>query len=101
MDAVIKLSSPPTHEFWEVPVLYDDEHLLALDKPGGLKVSPGPEEPEGPSLIGLLHAGITAGKPWARERGLTYLMNAHRLDSEASGVLLLARSKPMLASLAN
>src|SRR5690349_5442710 len=29
----IKLSSPATREFWEVPVLYEDEDLLALNKP--------------------------------------------------------------------
>jgi 23S rRNA-/tRNA-specific pseudouridylate synthase len=32
---------------------------------------------------------------------LTYLMNAHRLDSETSGVILLAKSKPVLVALAN
>ena len=26
----------------------------------------------------LLHDGIQAAKPWARERNLTYLSNAHR-----------------------
>ena len=27
----IKLSSPATREFWEIPVLFEDEHLLALE----------------------------------------------------------------------
>src|SRR5262245_30296517 len=49
----------------------------------------------------LLHAGIAEGKPWAKMRGLTYLMNAHRLDFETSGVILLAKNKPALVSLAN
>jgi 23S rRNA pseudouridine1911/1915/1917 synthase len=49
----------------------------------------------------LLHAAIADGKPWARERGLNYLSNAHRLDPEASGVLLLAKNKPTLVALAN
>jgi RluA family pseudouridine synthase len=48
----------------------------------------------------LLHEGIRQGKPWAKERGLTYLMNAHRLDFETSGVMLLAKSKPVLVALA-
>ena len=38
--AAIKLSSPATREFWEIPVLFEDEHLLALDKPAGLPTSP-------------------------------------------------------------
>ena len=47
----------------------------------------------------LLHAGIEQGKPWAKERNLSYLMNAHRLDFETSGVILLAKDKPALVEL--
>jgi RluA family pseudouridine synthase len=99
--AAIKLSSPATHEFWEVPVLFEDEHLLALDKPGGLLTSPDRYDPERPNLMKLLHAGIAETKPWARERGLNYLSNAHRLDFETSGVILLAKTKPVLVQLAD
>jgi RluA family pseudouridine synthase len=49
----------------------------------------------------LLHAGIKEQKPWARERHLNYLSNAHRLDLETSGVILLAKSKPVLVALAD
>lgn len=106
MNAVIKLSSPATSEFWEIPVLHEDEHLLALDKPAGLLASPDrydPDrpEPEPPDLMKLLHAGIAAGKPWAVERKLAYLNHAHWLDRETSGVLLLAKSKPALVALAD
>ncbi len=101
MSAVIKLSSPATREFWEIPVLFEDEHLLALDKPAGLPISPDRHDPERPSLMKLLHTAIADGKPWARERKLDYLMNAHRLDPEMSGVILLAKNKPALIALAN
>ena len=101
MSAVIKLSSPATREFWEIPVLFEDEHLLALDKPAGLLTSPDRYDPQRPNLMALLHAAIEAGKPWARERKLAYLSNAHRLDFETSGALLLAKSKPVLVALAN
>ncbi len=101
MSAAIKLSSPATREFWEIPVLFEDEHLLALDKPAGLLTSPDRHDPQRPNLMKLLHAGIAAGKPWARERALTYLTNAHRLDFETSGVILLAKNKPALVALAN
>ena len=97
----IKLSSPETHEFWEIPVLFEDEHLLALDKPARLLTSPDRLEPERPNLMQLLHAGIEAGKPWARERSLTYLNNAHRLDADTSGILLFAKSKSVLVALAD
>ncbi len=101
MSVAIKLSSPETHEFWEIPVLYEDAWLLALSKPSGLLSSPDRYDPNRPNLMKLLHAGIALGKPWARERNLTYLMNAHRLDFETSGVMLLAKTKPALITLAN
>jgi len=98
---VIKLSSPETREFWPVPVVWEDAHLLALDKPARLLTSPDRYDPKRPNLIRLLHEGIAAGKPWAVERGLTYLSNAHRLDFETTGVLLLAKDRPTLVTLAN
>ncbi len=101
MSATIKLSSPATHEFWEIPVLFEDAHLLSLDKPAGLLASPDRNDPTRPSLMTLLHAGIAAGKPWAGERSLSYLMHAHRPDVETSGVFLLAKTKPVLVALAN
>ncbi|MDB6123653.1 MAG: Pseudouridine synthase [Pedosphaera sp.] len=97
----IKLSSPATREFWEVPVLFEDEHLLALDKPSRLLTSPDRYDPNRPNLMKLLHAGIEKGTPWAKNRGLTYLMNAHRLDFETSGIIILAKAKPVLVALAN
>jgi RluA family pseudouridine synthase len=63
--------------------------------------SPDRYDPQRPNLMKLLHNGIAAGKPWARERGLNYLMNAHRLDFETSGVILLAKTKPALVALAD
>ena len=99
--SAIKLSAPATRGYWEIPVLFEDDHLLALDKPAGLLSSPDRYDPQRPNLMKLLHAAIAAGKPWARERQLTYLMNAHRLDFETSGVMLLAKNKPALVALAN
>src|SRR5580704_6459576 len=101
LNPVIKLSAPATQEFWEIPVLFEDESLLALDKPSGLLTSPDRYDPLRPNLMKLLHAGIAEQKRWARERNLNYLSNAHRLDFETSGVILLAKSKPVLIALAD
>jgi RluA family pseudouridine synthase len=97
----IKLSSPATREFWEIPILFEDEHLLAVEKPSGLLTSPDRYDRDRPNLMKLLHAGIADGKPWAREHGRDYLSNAHRLDFETSGIILLAKSKPVLVKLAD
>ena len=91
--ASIKLSAPETREFWEIAILWEDEHLLALDKPSRLLTSPDRSDPHRPNLMQLLHRDITRGAPWARGRGLGYLANAHRLDFDSSGVILLAKEK--------
>lgn len=97
----IKVSSLATHEFWEIPVLFEDESLLIVAKPANLAVSPDRLAPERPSLMKLLHAAVAEGRPWTRQRGLAYVAPAHRLDAEASGLLVLARSKPVLIKLVN
>jgi 23S rRNA pseudouridine1911/1915/1917 synthase len=99
--APIKLSSPATKEFWEIEVVYEDEHLLAVNKPARLLTSPDRYDPDRPNLMRLLHSGVTSAKPWARDRNLNYLANAHRLDFETTGILLLAKSKPVLVQLAD
>jgi 23S rRNA-/tRNA-specific pseudouridylate synthase len=97
----IKLSAPETGQFWEMPVLWEDDFLLALNKPAGLPVSPDPSDPAQPSLMKLLHGGIERGAAWAKNRGLKWLMNAHRLDAATTGVILLAKNKAALVALAN
>lgn len=99
--SVIRLSSPATQESWELPVVYEDEQLLALDKPSRLLVSPDLNDPQRPDLMRLLHDGITQGAIWAKQHNLVYIANAHRLDFETSGVLLLAKSKPALVAVTN
>ena len=79
-----------TQEFWEIPVLYEDEHLLALNKPACLLTSPDRYDPERPNLMRLLHTHIARGIPWAKDLGLSYLANAHRLNNELEAAQLVA-----------
>ncbi len=62
-----------------IPVLLEDEHLLAVDKPAGRIVIPGRGGGE-PSLRREIESA--RGKLWV----------VHRLDRGTSGVLLLART---------
>ena len=70
-------------------VLYEDEHLLAVDKPAGIVVHPTWGHREGTLLNGLLWRAASGssrdGSQW-RPRLL------HRLDRGTSGVLLVAKS---------
>ncbi|MGC8886533.1 MAG: RluA family pseudouridine synthase [Verrucomicrobiia bacterium] len=96
---IIKLSAPEYNKFWEIQVLYEDEFLMAINKPAGLLTSPNRYDPKRPNLMKLLHAGIEQKKDWASQRGLEYLMNPHRLDIETTGILLLAKDKQTLTAL--
>ncbi|MGC8742902.1 MAG: RluA family pseudouridine synthase [Verrucomicrobiia bacterium] len=98
-NAIIKLSAPEYNKFWEIQVLYEDEYLMAINKPAGLLTSPDRYDPKRPNLMKLLHAGIEQQKDWAAGRGLKYLMNPHRLDIETTGILLLAKNKEILTAL--
>lgn len=70
------------------PVLYEDEHIVAVDKPAGLAAHGG----SGVSF-GLIER-VRAARPQQ-----PFLELVHRLDRETSGVLLLAKSRRALAGL--
>ena len=84
----------------EVEILALDIDLLVLNKPAGLLMAPDRWDKTRENLMGLLHAGIQLRRPWALAHGFDYLANVHRLDAGTSGVVLLARNKPTLVSLA-
>jgi len=96
---IIKLSAPEYNEFWEIEILYEDDYLMAINKPAGLLTAPDRYDPKRPNLMRLLQEGIKQGKPWAVQRKLTYLMNPHRLDFETTGIILLAKTKDVLVSM--
>ncbi len=81
----------------EIPlsVLYEDEHLLAIDKPAGLVVHPSPGHDSGTLVNAILHhARDLAGIGGEVRPGIV-----HRLDRDTSGVLLVAKTDLAHASL--
>lgn len=101
MAETIKLSAPAMRGFWEIPVCFEDDSLLALDKPAGLPCAPDPAAGGLPSLTSMLHAGIAAHKTWAQQHRLSFLGLVRRLDTDASGIVLFAKSREVQASLAD
>lgn len=71
-----------------LPVLYEDAHLLAVDKPPGLAVHGGSG-----LAFGVIER-LRAARPAER-----HLELAHRLDRDTSGVLLLAKKRSALRGL--
>ena len=70
------------------PVLYEDEAVIAFDKPSGLLTAPDRWDKSLPCLMGLV-----------RERLSQEFANAHRLDRDASGVVLCAKNAEALRAL--
>ena len=72
----------------EFPVLWEDEHLLVIDKPAGVAVHGG----SGVSF-GVIEQ-LRRARPQAK-----FLELVHRLDKETSGVLVLAKKRSALTHL--
>lgn len=82
-------ASPPAAwaaEAIALDVVYEDEHLLVLDKPAGLVVHPGAGNPAGTLLNALLHRAPELG-------ALPRAGIVHRLDKDTSGLLVVARTE--------
>ncbi len=73
------LSSQPVE--LALPIIYEDEYLIAVDKPGGLLSVPG-------RTSDLQDSVLTRLRQLYPE-----LYTVHRLDRDTSGILLLARDK--------
>lgn len=70
-------------------ILYEDEHLIAIDKPAGLVIHPAPGHGSGTLVNALLHHV----RDWKGIGGETRPGIVHRLDRDTTGVLLVAKSE--------
>ncbi|MGB5702727.1 MAG: RluA family pseudouridine synthase [Polyangiales bacterium] len=68
-------------------VLFEDAHLLVLDKPAGLVVHPAPGHPDGTLVNALLHHAEVQGGSDPLRPGIV-----HRLDKDTSGVMTVAKT---------
>lgn len=78
----------------DVPILYEDEAILAVDKPSGMAVHPGTGI-RGGTLVDWVrrHLGVDeASKEYKPSP-------AHRLDRETSGVILVAKKRQAMVRL--
>jgi len=70
-------------------IVYEDEHLLVVDKPAGLVVHPAAGNPDGTLVNALLHhcRGQLSGIGGVARPGIV-----HRIDKDTSGLLVVAKS---------
>lgn len=89
-EILVEVPPPPPSELVrddiDVPVLYEDAHLMVVDKPAGLVVHPAKGHPRGTLVNALLHRLDQAGGDPARP-GIV-----HRIDKGTSGVMVVTRT---------
>ena len=73
----------------DLDVVFEDEHLLVVDKPAGLVAHPSGPDERVTLAHGLLSLGAAGGDP--ERPGIV-----HRLDRDTSGLLVVARSDEAL-----
>lgn len=77
-----------TIELISKKILYDDDYILAINKPSGIAVHGG---------SGLSYGLIEILRLWKKH--IPFLELVHRLDRETSGILLVAKKKSVLRGL--
>ena len=80
-----EVAAAPAREF---PVVFEDEHLLVINKPAGVAVHGGSGVSSG------VIEQLRQARPQAK-----FLELAHRLDKETSGLLLIAKKRSALVAL--
>jgi 23S rRNA pseudouridine1911/1915/1917 synthase len=101
----LELSEKKVHDVLPEPiplaVIYEDPHMIVLNKPPGLVVHPAPGNYTGTLVNALLyHYGslpsLTAGPEGSGRAGIV-----HRLDKDTSGVMVVARTQEALRILSS
>ena len=73
---------------FEIPILYEDEDLLVINKPPGIVVHPAPSVKEATLVDWLKQKGFSLSTIAGEERfGIV-----HRIDKETSGALVIAKN---------
>ncbi|MBQ0752681.1 MAG: 23S rRNA pseudouridine(1911/1915/1917) synthase RluD [Gammaproteobacteria bacterium] len=92
LDAELEQEVDDAPEPMELPIVYEDDALLVINKPTGLVVHPAAGHAAGTLLNGLLHhAPCLANMPRA---GIV-----HRLDKDTTGLMVVAKTLEAHASL--
>jgi len=91
---VISRNRIAKHERKDLPIIYEDNDLIAIDKPSGL-LSTATEREKGKTAYRLVSDYLTQTDPKAR------IFVVHRLDEDTSGVLIFAKNWEVREALQN
>ncbi len=83
------IAAEPAAENIQLAVLYEDAHLIVIDKPAGMAAHPAPGNYTGTLVNALLHhcRGSLSGVGGVARPGIV-----HRLDKDTSGVMVAAKT---------
>ncbi len=97
LDVPEPVSPVPLPQAIPLDVVYEDAHLIVIDKPAGMVVHPAPGNPDRTLVNALLaHCGdALSGIGGVRRPGIV-----HRLDKDTSGLLVAAKTQAAMAGLA-
>ncbi len=92
-------SSTIVPEYMPLDIVFEDEHLLVINKPAGLVVHPGSGNPNG-TLINGVAWHLQQQQPGISEEALPRFGMVHRIDKNTSGLLVLAKTPRAMNDLA-
>ncbi len=82
-------------EKMDLDILFEDDHLIVVNKPAGLTVHPAPGNKDGTLVNGILyHCNDLPGINGKLRPGIV-----HRLDKDTTGCIVIAKSQESLVSL--
>lgn len=99
-DDIKVLFAHPTHEHLlvaeDIPidVVYEDDHLVVVNKPAGMVVHPGHGNYSGTLINALIHHFENLPNNSSNRPGLV-----HRIDKDTSGLLVVAKTEQAMAHL--
>ena len=82
-------AAEPAAEAIPLTVLYEDQHLIVVDKPPGMAVHPAPGSESGTLVNALLHH---AGASLSGIGGVARPGIVHRIDKDTSGIVVVAKT---------
>ena len=89
LDIPAVLPADPQAEAIPLVVLYEDTHLIVINKPAGIAMHPAPGSPAGTLVNALLHH---CGDSLSGIGGVARPGIVHRIDKNTSGVVVVAKT---------
>jgi len=84
------VEAEPEPQAIPLDILYEDDHLIVINKPAGMVVHPAPGNPDGTLVNALIHhcGDSLRGIGGVKRPGIV-----HRLDKDTSGVMVAAKTE--------